>query len=258
MSAFTNAASKVVVVIGAGPGTGFAIAKRFASAGHPVALLARQQSRLDALVQEINSDPSNGRARAFSADASSKASVDAAFEKISQEFAPAGVFGAVFNASMFHMASVLDTKEEMVHSLVDGTLKGGFWFTQAYLRALTARQDWDSVDAGQAAGFLAYTGATASLKGGAAFPAFAAAQAGLRSLAQSTARGWTPKGVHVFHTIVDGFIDTENVAAIAGKPAAPDSRLKPDDIAQVYYDVATQKRSTWTHELDIRPFSETF
>jgi len=97
-------------------------------------------------------------------------------------------------------------------------------------------------------GTILFTGATASLRGGAQFAAFAAAKHGLRALAQSMARELGPKGVHVAHVVIDGRIDARD----------DDSGLAPDAIAETYYRLHTQSRSAWTFEVDLRPWVEKF
>lgn len=110
-------------------------------------------------------------------------------------------------------------------------------------------------------GTILFTGATASVRGGKGFSAFAAAKAGLRALAQSMARELGPVGIHVAHIVVDGAIDGNftranrtNVQDLLDS----DTILKPEVIAQNYVWLAHQQRSAWTHELDLRPWSETW
>ncbi|MBC7497398.1 MAG: SDR family oxidoreductase, partial [Sphingomonadaceae bacterium] len=110
-------------------------------------------------------------------------------------------------------------------------------------------------------GTILFTGATASLRGGANFAAFAGAKHALRALAQSMARELGPLGVHVAHVVVDGAIDTDFIrtnfpARYAAK--AEDGILSPDHIADAYWFLHAQPRDAWTHELDLRPWTETF
>jgi len=127
----------------------------------------------------------------------------------------------------------------------------GFLFARAALPGLLAA----------GGGSLLFTGATASLRGRGPFVAFAAAKAGLRSLAQSVAREYGPQGVHVAHVVIDGGIDGERLRTTAAQRVAAvgaDGLLQPDAIAETYWQLHQQHRSAWTHELDLRPHSETF
>jgi len=92
--------------------------------------------------------------------------------------------------------------------------------------------------------------------GGAKFAAFASAKFALRGLTQSLAREYQPQGVHVCHTILDGIIDTDRSRELHSLD--PAKMMKPEDIAQAYWQLAHQPKSTWTHELDLRPASEGF
>ena len=110
-------------------------------------------------------------------------------------------------------------------------------------------------------GSLLFTGATASLRGRGPFVAFAAAKAGLRSVAQSLAREYGPHGVHVAHVIIDGGIDGEQLRRNAPERVtdeAADRLLSPDAIAETYWQLHQQHLSAWTHELDLRPYREPF
>ena len=110
------------------------------------------------------------------------------------------------------------------------------------------------VDSG--GGTFIVSGATASLRGEKNFAAFASAKAALRALTQSLAREYGPKGIHVAHVILDGIIDT--AASRDLHDMDPKRMMQPDDIAQSFLALANQPRSTWTHELDLRPMGEAF
>jgi NAD(P)-dependent dehydrogenase (short-subunit alcohol dehydrogenase family) len=105
-------------------------------------------------------------------------------------------------------------------------------------------------------GTFIVSGATASLRGGKNFAAFASAKAGLRALTQSLAREYGPQGVHVVHVILDGIVDTK--ASRDLNKMDPSRMMKPRDIADTYLALANQPQSTWTHELDLRPMGEAF
>jgi len=101
-------------------------------------------------------------------------------------------------------------------------------------------------------GTILFTGATASLRGGANFANLASPKFALRAVAQSMARELGPRGIHVAHIIIDGQIGAEDTTS------SPDSRLRPEAIAQVYLDLHRQQRSAWTQEMDLRPWVERF
>lgn len=105
-------------------------------------------------------------------------------------------------------------------------------------------------------GTFIVSGATASLRGGARFSAFASAKFALRGLTQSLAREFQPQGVHVAHAILDGIIDTPRSRDLHSLD--PAKMMQPLDIAEAYWTLAHQAKSTWTHELDLRPATEGF
>jgi NAD(P)-dependent dehydrogenase (short-subunit alcohol dehydrogenase family) len=113
-------------------------------------------------------------------------------------------------------------------------------------------------------GALFFTGATASLRGGAGYAAFAAAKAGLRMVAQSAARELGPRNIHVAHLVIDSGVDTawvrERLKAREGEQAlanlAPDQLMRPEAVADAYWSLYQQPRDAWTFELEIRPYGE--
>ncbi|EPQ27399.1 uncharacterized protein PFL1_04937 [Pseudozyma flocculosa PF-1] len=261
-----NAASKIIVVIGAGPGTGYSVAKRFAQAGHPVALLSRTEERVTSLANQINqlsgkgTAGTTGTARGYAVDATDESSVRDAYARIQRDFPGAAVWGGVFNANGFVRAPLLDTTVAQLKELLDVAVVGALIFAQSHLDAVKRAPLWNDKggdgERHETKGFLAFTGATASLKGSANFAAFGAAKAALRSLAQSTAREYAPQGVHVLHTIVDGIIDTESTRQRFKNLQS--TFMSPDAIAEAYYAAAAQPPSCWTLEVDLRPYDEKF
>ena len=114
---------------------------------------------------------------------------------------------------------------------------------------------------GRGHGTILYTGATASLRGGAEFAAFAGAKFALRALAEAMARELGPKGIHVGHIIVEGLINSEAIRerfpdTVAN--AGPDAMLDPSSIAETYYAIHAQPRDAWTFETEVRPWTETW
>jgi hypothetical protein len=115
-------------------------------------------------------------------------------------------------------------------------------------------------------GTILFTGATASLRGGIGYAAFASAKFGLRAVAQSMARELGPKNIHVAHLIIDAGVDTafvrERIRQRGGEEAVeklePDQLMDPESVANAYWYLHTQARDGWTFELDLRPYRETW
>jgi hypothetical protein len=110
-------------------------------------------------------------------------------------------------------------------------------------------------------GSIFFTGATASVRGGKGYAAFASAKFGLRAVAQSMARELGPQGIHVAHLVIDAGVDTawvrERMRARGG-PGDHRTLMEPASIGEEYWRLHQQPRDAWTHELDVRPFSETW
>ncbi|CAI5526550.1 unnamed protein product, partial [Closterium sp. Naga37s-1] len=109
-------------------------------------------------------------------------------------------------------------------------------------------------------GTIIFTGATASVRGAAGFSAFAGAKHALRALAQCLAKELGPQGVHVCHVVIDGAVDTlwirENFQEMVKEKEKVDGLVQPDDVAELYWSLHMQKRSGWTFEVDLRPWTE--
>jgi len=235
--------SKVVAVLGVGPGLGAAIARRFAGEGFAVALMARREESAASIQRGI--EESGGIALPISTDATDPASVELAFERIRSELGETEVF--VYNAGAFEMGGILDISPEKFDECFKANCAGAFYAAQQVLPAM--------VKAGR--GTILLTGATAALRGGARFSALAVGKFGLRALAQSMAREFGPQGIHVAHVVIDGQIDTPRV-----RERSPDredhTMLSPDAIAETYWQLHSQDSSAWTLELDVRPSVESF
>ncbi|BGP46003.1 hypothetical protein JCM10450v2_001842 [Rhodotorula kratochvilovae] len=235
-----NVNRTLAVILGAGPGTGAALAQAFAKTHGAVALLARNESNLSAVVEG---------AQPFACDASKADSVEAAFAAIKEKYPDHKLTAALFNAnSPFVVKPFLELKEEDLHAGVDVNVYGAFRFSQKVIPLL--------LEAG--GGFLGFSGATASVKGSAKFAAFAPSKGALRLFSQSLAREFGPQGVHVAHVVIDGIIDTERTRGWMGKPTDQDSRIDAADLADAFVYLSQQPKSCWTHEMDVRPAAETF
>lgn len=239
----------VCLVIGAGDGLGSAVARAFAAEGLAVCITrrARNLERLEALADEIRA--AGGEAHAFGCDARDEAEVIALFERIEAEIGPLEV--VVFNIGANVRFPIVETTSRVFTKVWEMACFAGFLAGREAARVMAPR----------GRGTLIFTGATASLRGRDGFAAFAAAKAGLRALAQSLARELGPQGVHVAHVVVDGAVDGTFIRSIRGEVddlLARDSILKPEEMAASYVHLHRQPRSAWTHELDLRPWSETW
>ena len=232
--------NETAVVVGVGAGLGAALADALAAEGYTVFAAARNVER----VAGLTAARPRGHVIAVACDATRPAEVDALFARTTAE-GPLAM--AVYNAGTFERASVLDTSPEDFERCWRVGCFGGFLVGRAAARAMLKR----------GSGTIVLTGATASLRGGAGFVNLASPKFGLRAIAQSMARELGPKGIHVAHAIIDGQIHSaryEHVLAERG----PDSLLEPTAIAQTYLALHRQPRTAWTHELDLRPWSEKF
>ncbi|KAK1832180.1 diacetyl reductase [Podospora conica] len=238
------------VIAGVGPGTGRSVALKFAKT-YPVALLARKPESYADIVAEITQ--SGGQAIGISTDTSDAASVTAAFAKIRAEYPDKKLAAAIYNVGAgFSVRPFLDlAPSDLSASLSNAT--GLFNFAQATLPGLL-----EAVETAPSPPTLVVTGATASLRGAPRFAAFAAGKFAVRALAQSLAREFHPRGVHVAHVIVDGVIDIPATKGWEANGGAVDGKISADAIADSYWYLHTQHRSSFTQELDLRPYVEKF
>jgi len=234
---------QVALVFGVGPGLGLSLVNCFANAGMKVGMAARQTEHLDKWSDEISE--SGVQAKAFPCDVTSEANVAETFTKIQKDFGIPGL--VVYNAGAFMPADVIDIKTEDFEQCWRVGCLGGFFVGREAARLML----------GQGLGTIIFTGATASLRGSARFANLAVGKFGLRALAQSMARELGPKGIHIAHVIIDGQIQSERYAELA-KERPEDGLLNPDAIADGYLQLHLQHRSAWTHELDLRPWTEKF
>ncbi len=228
---------RVCAVVGVGPGNAAAFARRFASEGYAVALLARSTSTSEALAAEL------GDARAYACDVTDAASVERAFVAIAADLGP--VHTIVYNAG----SGTWGTVEEITPDVLEGAFRVN---TLGLL--LCAQQAIPAMKA-QGAGNIVVVGSTASRRGVARTAAFAPAKAAQRSLAESMARHLWPQGIHVALIIVDGVVDAPRSRALMVGKAA-DSFLSPDALAHTAFHLATQHPSAWSFEVEARPFNE--
>jgi NAD(P)-dependent dehydrogenase (short-subunit alcohol dehydrogenase family) len=235
------------LVVGAGAGVGAAVARAFAAEGLAVCLTRRPRNlpELEALAAEIAA--AGGTAHAFGVDAREEADMIALVDKIEAEIAPLDV--VVFNIGANVWFPVTETTTRVYTKVWEMAALSGFLTGREAARVMTPRGH----------GTIIFTGATASLRGRSQFSAFAGAKHALRALAQSMARELGPAGIHVAHVVIDGRIDgtfTRGNMPDAAAALAREEILDPAEIARNYVWLHRQKRNAWTHEMDLRPWTE--
>jgi NAD(P)-dependent dehydrogenase (short-subunit alcohol dehydrogenase family) len=239
--------SRVALIVGAGEATGGAIARRFAREGYTACVTRRTADKLQPLVAQI--EKAGGKARAFGSDARREEQVVELVQAIEREVGPIEV--CVFNVGGNVRFPIRDTTARVYTKVWEMAALAGFLAGREVAKVMVPRRR----------GTILYTGATASLRGGKGFAAFAGAKHALRALAQSMARELGPEGIHVAHVVVDGAIDTPFIRDTFPeryKLKEQDGILDPEAIAENYWRLHCQPRSAWTHELDLRPWMETW
>ena len=228
----------VCVVVGVGPGNGAAIARRFGEEGYAVALVARTAALSEKLASELG-----GGARAYPADASDPASLAQAFAAVQRDLGDVDVL--VYNAG----SGVWGTVEEIGPDAFEAA-----WRVNA-LGALVASQLVVPAMKRKGLGTIVLVGATASRRGGPKSCAFSSAKGAQRTLAESMARHLWPAGIHVSLLVIDGVVDLPSTRA--RMPDKPDTFfVHPGEVAAAVHHIVRQPRSTWSFEVEARPFGE--
>ena len=238
--------TKVALVIGAGDATGGAVARRFAREGFTACVTRRTADKLKPLGAQIKAE--GGKAHGFGSDARSEDEMIALVASIERDIGPIEV--AVFNVGGNVRFPIRETTVRVYTKVWEMCALGGFLLGREAAKVMVPRGH----------GTIIFTGATASMRGGIGYSAFAGGKHALRALAQSMARELGPLGIHVAHVVIDGGIDTAFTQQRRGESYAGLKEcggiLDPEAIAENYWNLHRQARSAWTHELDLRPWSE--
>ena len=228
----------VCLISGVGPGTGSALARRFAEGGYRVALLARNEGRLAALEKELLS------AKGYRCDVSDAAQVEAAASAVERDLGNPDV--VIHNAVGGAFGTFLEIDPQILNRNFQVNTMGLLYLARQFAPAM--------VTSGK--GAIIATGNTSALWGKPGFAGFAPTKATQRILAEAMARDLGPKGVHVAYVIVDAVIDLEWTRK--RWPDRPDDFfIKPKAIADEIWHLAHQHRSAWSFNVELRPFGET-
>jgi NAD(P)-dependent dehydrogenase (short-subunit alcohol dehydrogenase family) len=242
--------SDIVAIVGAGPGLGAALGRRFAREGCAAILLARNPGTLGPVEAEVRRAAAQaaepGRVLSLPCDATDGQSVAEAFRRIRASVGPPSAL--VYNAGAFARGGILELAPSQFEEAWRANCLGALLCAQQVLPDMVKEKR----------GTILLSGATASLRGAALFAALAVGKFGLRALAQSMAREFGPQGIHVAHVVIDGQIDTARVRAYAGAGRPEASFLQPDALAEQYWQLHRQHPTAWTLELDVRPALEKF
>jgi NAD(P)-dependent dehydrogenase (short-subunit alcohol dehydrogenase family) len=236
-------------VIGAGDYIGGAIVKKFASEGFAVFAGRRHGDKLAPLVAEV--EATGGRIVGRSLDARKEDEITA-FLQEADAAAPLEV--CVFNIGANVNFSLLETTERVFRKVWELACYAGFLTGREAARLMLPR----------GRGNIFFTGATAGLRGGIGYAAFASAKFGLRAVAQTAARELGPRGIHVAHLVIDAGVDTgwvrERIKEREGEAAlanlAPGRLMRPAAVAEAYWQIYQEPRDAWSFEREIRPFAE--
>lgn len=244
---------KIAVILGTGPGLATSIASLLTPT-HSLVLLSRSLPGSLSSLPLPKIDPSN--ILALSSDGSPD-SLKIAFEEMDKKWPSARVDVGIYNVNAkFDLRGFLEKSEADLRTGLEAGVVTGWNFAQAIIPRFLANPAPSTLSSQdkasrEARGTLLFTGATMSLKAGVQFSSLAPGMFARRALAQSLAREFSPQGVHVAHVIIDGVMDTPPVQQWLGEDTEG-KRIRTDEAAQVYLDLINQKKSAWTHEIDLR------
>jgi NAD(P)-dependent dehydrogenase (short-subunit alcohol dehydrogenase family) len=241
--------NQTAAVIGAGDYIGSEIAKKFAAEGFTLFVGRRNGDKLAPLVKEI--EAAGGSVFARSLDARKEEEI-VSFLSDADKHAPLEV--CVFNVGANVNFPLLDTTERVFRKVWEMACYSGFLAGREAARLMLPH----------GRGSIFFTGATASLRGGIGYAAFASAKFGLRAVAQAAARELWPRNIHVAHLIIDSGVNTEwvreRIKEREGQGALdnldPNRLMPPASVAESYWQLYQQPRSAWVFEQEIRPFGE--
>ncbi|WP_227132969.1 SDR family NAD(P)-dependent oxidoreductase [Halorubellus salinus] len=228
--------ARTAVVAGVGPGLGASLARRFVDEGCQVALFAREGDYVDVLAEELGD-----AAIAVRTDVANPEAVREGFDAVRDAFGPVDVL--VNHASGGAWKGVRDISVDEFDHALDVCARGALLCSQ---EAVEDMLDGDG-------GTIIFTGATSAVRGRDGAVGFSAGKFAARGMAESMARELGPEGVHVAHVVIDGGIRPPDVA-----DRDADTYLDPDSIADTYWHLVEQDRSSWTLECDVRPHVEDF
>lgn len=245
-------ADKVFLVIGAGAGIGGQAAARFAQGGYHTVLARRSdEDGLRQLVGQI--EDAGGAASGSLLDAAEDGTIEDLVERVERDIGP-------IECALYNLGAQIGnrTLADTPHRTFELGWRLGCYGLFRLAHALTPHM----VDRGH--GTLLVTSATAAVRGNAGQHSHAAAMGGRRMLCQSLNAEFAPKGVHIAHVVVDGSVDApDTLGKMLGDKfetykaeKGEDGVIDPAALAETYWHLAHQPRNCWSHEVDVRPFTD--
>ena len=245
----------VCLIMGAGAGIGGTVGKKFASEGYHAVLCRRSdEAGLETLVSDIKA--SGGEGSGFLLNAVDEGVIEKRIRQVEEEIGPIEVV-------LFNLGAQIGNRslEEVTYKQFELG-----WRMATFGLFRMAKELFPRMEARGGGTFLV-TSATAAVRGNAGQHSHAAAMGGRRMLCQSLNAEYAEKGIHVVHILVDGAVDApDTLGKMLGEEAFQklretrgmdhDGLMLPEKMAETYYHLAMQHRSAWTHELDLRSFSD--
>jgi len=254
-----SAPKSLAIIIGAGPTSGAGVARVLAREGNmAVALLARNQTNLEALRDELRKSVKGGVFHSFPSD-TSPSSLQKTFKAIAAhpELKELKLRLAIYHVKHSLKEPFMQTTPEAYGESLQTYATGAFAFGQESVRMMYAQNGGETLLAdtnGEKKGTIIYTGTLGALRTNEGFAAYGSGRAGARSVAQAIAKEHSRTGVHCVHAIANGGIenDSDSEATRTGK------KMSAERVGETYLWLASQKAALWTHELDLRPAQERF
>ena len=229
--------TETALIVGAGPGLSSSLTYLLLKNKFKVAIAARNVSKLATLAETSNVD-------VFACDASNINQVQTLFKKLDKTLGTPDL--VIYNPSARVRGGIVEVDPEDTQKAINITCFGAFLVAQEAAKRMVKR----------GSGSIFFTGASASVKGYANSSVFAMGKFGLRGLAQALARELHPQNIHIGHFIIDGGIKADHRPE--RNDPGDDSMLDPEAIANTYLQFHRQNRSSWSWEIELRPWLETF
>ena len=229
--------TETALIVGAGPGLSSSLTYLLLKNKFKVAIAARNVAKLATLAETSNVD-------VFTCDASNINQVQTLFKKLDKTLGTPDL--VIYNPSARVRGGIVEVDPEDTQKAINITCFGAFLVAQEAAKRMVKR----------GSGSIFFTGASASVKGYANSSVFAMGKFGLRGLAQALARELHPQNIHIGHFIIDGGIKADHRPE--RNDLSDDSMLKPEAIAETYLQFHRQHRSSWSWEIELRPWLETF